>query len=60
MLKLIQNEWMKLWHKKGTWAMVAMLILVILVPAGITKYYEVKSPDGGLLAGHRAGGHSIL
>ncbi|WP_342443269.1 ABC transporter permease [Lysinibacillus sp. FSL K6-0075] len=47
MLKLIQNEWMKLWHKKGTWAMVAMLILVILVPAGITKYYEVKSPVEG-------------
>lgn len=47
MLKLIQNEWMKLWHKKGTWAMVAMLILVILVPAGITKYYEVKSPTEG-------------
>jgi len=38
---------MKLWHKKGTWAMVAMLILVILVPAGITKYYEVKSPTEG-------------
>lgn len=47
MLKLIQNEWMKLWHKKGTWAMVAMLIFVILVPAGITKYYEVKSPTEG-------------
>lgn len=47
MLKLIQNEWMKLWHKKGTWAMVAMLIVVILVPAGITKYYEVKSPVEG-------------
>lgn len=47
MLKLIQNEWMKLWHKKGTWAMVAMLILVIIVPAGITKYYEVKSPTEG-------------
>lgn len=47
MLKLIQNEWMKLWHKKGTWAMVAMLILVILVPAVITKYYEVKSPTEG-------------
>jgi len=38
---------MKLWHKKGTWAMVAMLILVILVPAGITKYYEVKAPTEG-------------
>ncbi|MEK5486319.1 MULTISPECIES: ABC transporter permease [Lysinibacillus] len=47
MLKLIQNEWMKLWHKKGTWAMVAMLILVILVPGAIMKYYEVKSTDEG-------------
>lgn len=27
--------------------MVAMLILVIIVPAGITKYYEVKSPTEG-------------
>lgn len=27
--------------------MVAMLIVVILVPAGITKYYEVKSPTEG-------------
>ncbi|MEK4170325.1 ABC transporter permease [Lysinibacillus sp. FSL L8-0312] len=47
MLKLIQNEWMKLWYKKGTWAMVAMLILVILVPGAIMKYYEVKSTDEG-------------
>lgn len=47
MLKLIQNEWMKLWHKKGTWAMVAMLVLVILVPGGIMKYYEGKSSDEG-------------
>jgi len=38
---------MKLWHKKGTWAMVAMLILVILVPGAIMKYYEVKSTDEG-------------
>lgn len=27
--------------------MVAMLIVVIIVPAGITKYYEVKSPTEG-------------
>jgi len=38
---------MKLWYKKGTWAMVAMLILVILVPGAIMKYYEVKSTDEG-------------
>ncbi|KOY81456.1 ABC transporter [Lysinibacillus macroides] len=46
-MKLIQNEWMKLWHKKGTWAMVAMLICVIVVPGAIMKYYDGKSADEG-------------
>lgn len=30
MFSLIQNEWMKLWHKKGTWAILGILILVII------------------------------
>ncbi|MGE7688491.1 ABC transporter permease [Lysinibacillus sp. NPDC097214] len=42
MLKLIQNEWMKLWHKKGTWAMVALVILFIIGPGIMMKYYETK------------------
>ncbi|WP_336824080.1 ABC transporter permease [Sporosarcina sp. USHLN248] len=27
MLNLIQNEWMKLWNKKGTWVMVGLMII---------------------------------
>ncbi|MEQ6353809.1 ABC transporter permease subunit [Lysinibacillus sp. M3] len=42
MLKLMQNEWMKLWHKKGTWAMVALVILFIIGPGIMMKYYETK------------------
>ncbi|OXS76348.1 ABC transporter permease [Lysinibacillus sp. KCTC 33748] len=42
MLNLIQNEWMKLWHKKGTWAMVALLILFIIGPGIMMKYQEIK------------------
>lgn len=45
MLKLIQNEWMKLWHKKGTWAMVALLILFIIGPGIMMKYYETKTTE---------------
>lgn len=30
MFSLIQNEWMKLWHKKGTWAILGILLLVII------------------------------
>ena len=30
MFKLIQNEWMKLWHKKSTWAILVILLLVII------------------------------
>ncbi|KOP80321.1 ABC transporter [Lysinibacillus sp. FJAT-14745] len=45
MLKLIQNEWMKLWHKKGTWAMIALLILFIIGPGVMLKYYETKTTE---------------
>ncbi|MFB7159131.1 ABC transporter permease [Lysinibacillus sp. NPDC056232] len=45
MLNLIQNEWMKLWHKKGTWAMVALLILFIIGPGIMLKYYETKTTE---------------
>ncbi|MEG0258875.1 MAG: ABC transporter permease [Lysinibacillus sp.] len=45
MLKLIQNEWMKLWRKKGTWAMLIILILVIIGPGILVKYYESQNTD---------------
>ncbi|MFJ7732581.1 ABC transporter permease [Lysinibacillus sp. NPDC097231] len=45
LLRLIQNEWMKLWHKKGTWAMVALVILFIIGPGIMMKYYETKTTE---------------
>ncbi|GAB0169265.1 ABC transporter permease [Lysinibacillus sp. CTST325] len=45
MLNLIQNEWMKLWHKKGTWAMVALVILFIIGPGIMMKYYDTKTTE---------------
>lgn len=38
MLKLIQNEWMKLWSRKITWIMVILLVFVVFAGLGITKW----------------------
>ncbi|WP_298832701.1 ABC transporter permease subunit [uncultured Planococcus sp.] len=38
MLKLIQNEWMKLWSRKMTWIMVILLVFVVFSGLGITKW----------------------
>ena len=48
MLKLIQNEWIKLWHKKSTWIMVALLIVMVPGMMGLMK----------LMAGLDNGGQS--
>ncbi|MBK3496631.1 ABC transporter permease [Viridibacillus sp. YIM B01967] len=60
MLKLVQNEWMKLWRKKATWIMLIMLVLFTIGTAGIMKWVSnsdfgdstggnvsVKKVDGG-------------
>lgn len=38
MLKLLQNEWMKLWNKKATWAMAILLVVGIAGMMGLTKW----------------------
>ena len=38
MLNLIQNEWMKLWAKKGTWVMTILLIAAVIGLMGLTKW----------------------
>ncbi|WP_088009169.1 ABC transporter permease [Indiicoccus explosivorum] len=38
MLKLVQNEWMKLWSKRSTWIMVLLLVLIISAGIGIMKW----------------------
>jgi ABC-type transport system involved in multi-copper enzyme maturation, permease component len=40
LLKLLQNEWMKLWNKKGTWVMFILLILAVFAVAGIYKWVD--------------------
>lgn len=38
MLRLIQNEWMKLWSKKSSWIMAALLVVILFASMGITKW----------------------
>ncbi|MGB3261463.1 ABC transporter permease [Paenisporosarcina sp.] len=48
MLNLIRNEWMKLWHKKATWIMAGLLVIILIGITGISKWaddHTVKSPD---------------
>lgn len=46
MLKLIQNEWMKLWSKKASWIMVALLVVILFGSAGITKWINSTMNEG--------------
>ncbi|WP_153730992.1 ABC transporter permease [Sporosarcina obsidiansis] len=43
MLKLIQNEWMKLWTKKGTWIMTLLLIVLVIGLMGLTKWINSQN-----------------
>lgn len=43
MLKLIQNEWMKLWSKKATWAMVGLLVVMIVGMFGLSKWIQTMN-----------------
>ncbi|WP_422122117.1 ABC transporter permease [Planococcus sp. X10-3] len=40
MLKLIQNEWMKLWSRKSSWIMIILLAIILLASAAITKWVD--------------------
>ncbi|ANU08960.1 hypothetical protein A1A1_10491 [Planococcus antarcticus DSM 14505] len=40
MLKLIQNEWMKLWSRKSSWIMIILLVVILLSSAAITKWVD--------------------
>jgi len=47
MLKLIQNEWMKIFKRPGTYVMIGILLLITIVAGGIIKYQDSKGtiPD---------------
>ncbi|HSI67391.1 MAG TPA: ABC transporter permease [Planococcus sp. (in: firmicutes)] len=38
LLNLIKNEWMKLWSKKSTWIMIALLVVVLFASSAITNW----------------------
>ncbi|CAM3190119.1 ABC transporter permease [Filibacter tadaridae] len=46
MLNLIQNEWMKLWSKKGTWLMTGLLILAVIGMMGLAKWIDTMESGG--------------
>ncbi|TWT24706.1 ABC transporter permease [Planomicrobium sp. CPCC 101110] len=46
MLKLMQNEWMKLWSKKASWMMVFLLVLLLFASAAIGKYVNSTANEG--------------
>ena len=46
LLKLIQNEWMKLWAQKSSWIIVILLALIVIFPAIIESQFSID--DDGL------------
>lgn len=54
MLKLIQNEWMKLWSKKATWVMVALLVLLTTGMMGLTKWIALQNDNFDAQSGNGA------
>lgn len=41
----VKNEWMKLWAKKGTWVMLIISILLVVIPAIVIKVYNDSSEN---------------
>ena len=42
-MKLIQNEWIKLWAKKGSWIMLVLILLIALFPSVLE---QMTNSDG--------------
>lgn len=45
MLKLVQNEWMKLWAKKGSWIMLVLILLIVLFPSAVEQMTNDNSEE---------------
>lgn len=52
MLKLLQNEWMKLWSKKGTWVMVGIMVLLTAGMLGLMKFIDTQRSSGPMQTGN--------
>ena len=46
LLKLVQNEWMKIWAQKSSWIIVILLALIVIFPAIINSQFS--NDDDGL------------
>ncbi|WP_238473805.1 ABC transporter permease [Paenisporosarcina cavernae] len=46
LFNLIKNEWMKLWHKKSSWIMVALLVVLLLGVTGIMQFVSGQMDQG--------------
>ncbi|MDN4606643.1 ABC transporter permease [Sporosarcina highlanderae] len=60
MLKLMQNEWMKLWNKKGTWVMVAIMIVMTAGMMSLMKYISTQNMGGNFTRESMIGDPSSL
>lgn len=41
-MRLIKNEWIKMWSQKNAWAMFIILIALLALVAGLNKYFDVE------------------
>ncbi|MFF5995323.1 ABC transporter permease [Lysinibacillus sp. KU-BSD001] len=44
-MKYVKNEWMKLWAKKSSWVMLIIMLLLVVGPAAMMKYYDEPVND---------------
>ncbi len=42
MLKLVYNEWIKIFKRVGTYVMIALVLIGVIGNGALTKYYESK------------------
>ena len=47
MLKLLQNELMKIFVRPGTYVMIGLLLLMVSVAGGVLKYQENQAGNAG-------------
>ena len=48
MLKLLQNELMKIFVRPGTYVMIGLLLLMVSIAGGVMKYQESKTENADL------------
>ena len=49
MLRLLQNELMKIFVRPGTYVMIGLLLLMVSVAGGVLKYQENQAGNAGIV-----------